>query len=52
MYVAHFTDIELKIIRLICEEKTSKEISQLVFLSQRTIEKYRMQLIEKMSFSL
>jgi DNA-binding NarL/FixJ family response regulator len=43
-----FSDREKEIIRLICEEKTTKEIAKLLFMSDRTVEGYRMKIHEKM----
>ena len=43
----HFSDRELDIIRLICEEKTSREIAEALYLSKRTIDGYRTQIMEK-----
>lgn len=42
-----FTERELKIIQLICEERTNKEIADTLFLSIRTIEGYRDKILEK-----
>lgn len=36
-----FSAKEIEIIRLICQQKTAKEISRQVFLSERTVEQYR-----------
>jgi DNA-binding NarL/FixJ family response regulator len=36
-----FSSREIEIIRLICQQKTAKEISHQVFLSERTVEQYR-----------
>jgi len=36
-----FSPKEVEIIRLICKQKTAKEISREVFLSERTVEQYR-----------
>jgi DNA-binding NarL/FixJ family response regulator len=36
-----FTAKEIEIIRLICRQKTAKEISRQVYLSERTVEQYR-----------
>ena len=36
-----FSTKEIEIIRLICQQKTAKEISRQVFLSERTVEQYR-----------
>jgi DNA-binding NarL/FixJ family response regulator len=43
-----FSQKEQDIIRLICEEKTSKEIADLLHLSSRTVEEYRLRIKEKM----
>lgn len=45
---AEFSDKEKDIIRLICQEYTNKEIGKKLFLSTRTIEGYRMKILEKM----
>lgn len=44
-----FSERELAIIRLICEEYTSKEIADKLGLSQRTVEGYRVKIQEKMN---
>ena len=36
-----FSTKEIEIIRLICQQKTAREISRTVFLSERTVEQYR-----------
>jgi DNA-binding NarL/FixJ family response regulator len=36
-----FSAREIEIIRLVCQQKTAKEISQQVYLSERTVEQYR-----------
>ena len=36
-----FSSKEIEIIRLICQQKNAREISDLVFLSERTVEQYR-----------
>jgi DNA-binding NarL/FixJ family response regulator len=36
-----FSAKEIEIIRLICQQKTAREISTLVYLSERTVEQYR-----------
>jgi len=46
--LATFSDKELEIIRLICVQLTTHEISERVFLSTRTIEGYRLKILEKM----
>ena len=43
-----FSEKELAIIRLICEEKSSKEIGEDLFMSTRTIEGLRAKILEKM----
>lgn len=43
-----FSERELAIIRLICEEKTSKEIGNILFVSPRTVDEYRERIREKM----
>jgi DNA-binding NarL/FixJ family response regulator len=45
---AEFTEKEIEIIRLICQEFTNKEIGEKVFLSSRTVEGYRMKIMEKL----
>jgi DNA-binding NarL/FixJ family response regulator len=42
------TENEIKVLRLICEEKTTAEISNLVFLSPRTVEGIRMGMMDKL----
>jgi DNA-binding NarL/FixJ family response regulator len=44
-----FSDRELEIILLICEECTTKEISERLFISTRTVDGHRLNLLEKMS---
>jgi len=43
-----FTPTEIKIIQLVCREKTSGEIAQELGLGKRTIEGYRMSIVRKM----
>lgn len=43
----HFNENEVEIIRLICEEYASKHIAGMTKLTQRTVEKYRNQIMEK-----
>ncbi|MCW3109635.1 MAG: two component transcriptional regulator, LuxR family [Segetibacter sp.] len=43
-----FNDIEQQIVSLICQEKTSKEIGEILHYSIRTIEWYRVRIMEKM----
>lgn len=45
---AEFSDREKEIIRLICREYTNKQIGEELFLSTRTVEGYRMKILEKM----
>jgi DNA-binding NarL/FixJ family response regulator len=40
---------EIKIIQLICMEKTTKEIGQELFMSPRTVEGYRIRILEKIN---
>jgi DNA-binding NarL/FixJ family response regulator len=42
-----FTERELQVLHLICEEKTNAEIGQSIFLSPRSVEGIRQRLIEK-----
>lgn len=42
-----FTQKEIEIIRLICQQKNAKEISSLVFLSERTVEQYRSSIVRR-----
>jgi DNA-binding NarL/FixJ family response regulator len=43
-----FSDREKEIIRLICEEKTTKEIAEQLCMGSRTVEGYRIKMLEKM----
>ena len=43
-----FSELELKIIHMICLEKTNQEIAKALFLSRRTIENNRAQIYKKM----
>ena len=43
-----FNEKEISIIKLICEEKSSKEIGEDLFMSTRTIEGLRAKILEKM----
>lgn len=45
--VSKLTERELEVLRLICQELTSAEIGENLFLSPRTIETYRRNLMEK-----
>jgi DNA-binding NarL/FixJ family response regulator len=42
-----FTERELQVLQLICEEKTNAEIGKAIFLSPRSVEGIRQRLIEK-----
>lgn len=43
-----FSPIELAIVKLICDQRTSEEIANELELSKRTVDDYRQQLIKKM----
>ena len=45
---ASFSEKELAIIKMICEEKTSREIADVMFISPRTVDEYRDRIREKM----
>jgi len=47
--VPGFSDRELGIIKLICEQKTAKEIGQILFISEKTVDFHRQKIIEKMN---
>jgi DNA-binding NarL/FixJ family response regulator len=44
-----FSAKEIEIIQLICQENTNKEIGIKLFLSPRTVEGYRLKILEKMN---
>ncbi len=44
-----FSDKDKEIIKLICEEKSNKEIGEVMFMSTRTIEGIRSRILEKMN---
>lgn len=44
-----FTDREIEIIRLICQQLTAQEIADKVYLSKRTVEGHRTRILEKMN---
>jgi DNA-binding NarL/FixJ family response regulator len=46
--LAKLTLSERKIVGLICQQKTSKQIAELLFLSERTVEGHRTNIIEKL----
>jgi len=43
----NFTPRELDILKLLCEEKTSKEIAEALFISHRTVEGHKLRIMEK-----
>lgn len=43
-----FSEIDLKIIAMHCEDKNVTEIAEVLFLSKRTIETYKLKIMEKM----
>src|SRR5450755_403225 len=44
-----FSGKEIEIIRLICQEKTSREIADVLHMGNRTVEGYRIKILEKMN---
>jgi len=44
----HLTDREKQILRLILDEKTTRQIAEIMFLSEKTIENYRTNLMHKL----
>ncbi len=46
--IPKLTDREREVLRLIVDECTSNEIAERLFLGQRTVEKYRLQLLQKL----
>jgi DNA-binding NarL/FixJ family response regulator len=42
-----FTDRESDVLKLLCQELTNKEIAEKLFLSPRTVEGYRKNMLEK-----
>lgn len=46
-----FTDKEKEIIQLIYDQKTAKEIADIIFLSHRTVEGLKQKIMEKMGVS-
>ena len=44
-----FTDREIEVIELVCQELSNKEIAEKLFLSIRTVEGLRLKVAEKMS---
>jgi len=43
----NFTPRELDILKLLCEQKTSKEIAEALFISHRTVEGHKLRIMEK-----
>lgn len=43
----NFTPRELDILKLLCEEKTSKEIAETLFISHRTVEGHKLRIMKK-----
>lgn len=43
----HFTEQEIKVIKLICQQRTTKEIADYLSLCTRTVDDYRQQILEK-----
>jgi DNA-binding NarL/FixJ family response regulator len=46
--IVEFSEKEIEIIRLICQEMTNKEIGENLFLSIRTVEGHRLRILDKM----
>lgn len=44
-----FSEREMDIIRLVCMQKTAREIGQLLFISEKTVDFHRQKIIEKMN---
>lgn len=44
-----FTDREVEIVRLICQQLTAQEIADKIFISKRTVEGHRTRILEKMN---
>jgi DNA-binding CsgD family transcriptional regulator len=44
-----FNDREIEIIKMLCEQKSSKEIADKICLSIRTVEGYRMKIMKKIN---
>ena len=45
--VSEFTEREIEVVQLLCQEKTAKEISEILFLSPRTVETHRTRIFDK-----
>lgn len=50
-HTIHLTDREKEILRLILDEKTTRQIAEILFLSEKTIENYRTNLMHKLDAS-
>ncbi|TAD81631.1 MAG: DNA-binding response regulator [Bacteroidetes bacterium] len=48
VHLTDFNERDLEVIRMICEEKTNKDIADTLFVSVRTVEGYRLRIMEKM----
>jgi len=48
-YLSNLTPSEKKILKLIAKDKTNKEIASLLFISHRTVEKHRSNIINKLN---
>ena len=48
-YLTNLTPSEKKILKLIAKDKTNKEIASLLFISHRTVEKHRSNIINKLN---
>lgn len=49
--LSNLTPSEIKILKLIAKDKTNKEIAEMLFISVRTVEKHRSNIIVKLSLS-
>ena len=49
--LSNLTPSEIKILKLIAKDKTNKEIAEMLFISIRTVEKHRSNIITKLSLS-
>ncbi len=49
--LSNLTPSEIKILRFIAKDKTNKEISEMLFISIRTVEKHRSNIITKLSLN-
>jgi DNA-binding NarL/FixJ family response regulator len=46
--LARFTDTEIKIIQLVCQQLSSREIGEQIYLGVKTVESYRNKIFDKM----